>query len=396
LTGQGGLYDMLEEEGYATFYSHFDGTAHHLPWDGLMWRGHLGRGGYAKVFDVAFKGLEKLCPAGAQWAVKVSTRPSAGTGGKPQYLTRALKAACLEHRLRKLWNETPPVLGVVDVRTLGGRVFTLMPRAQMHMLDWVRLIDGNEAYSAPLVLTAKLDLFHQVLVGIERLHAAGVVHCDVKPRNVMIHFDANSLWMPAAFLIDFDFAEPVGNAKWKLQGTHEYMSLAYFESFRCGKDTDIWAAGVMLYELLFAARPYSLPPWDEDDDENVTSALAAFAGRIATGGPELRAELPLGPGARHSLDDMPPDFLGFLGAFFAADAETRFGAIVASAKKLAGRAREAGPLPQGGTPAGGAPWELTMECARGVQNLTGGRSQSAGVFRGTVRQCLTDKLRLDT
>jgi len=324
--------------------------------------------------------------AGAQWAVKVS-RKRWEVDAKA--VADVLKGACVEHSLAGMVDEQgPAVLGAVDVRTHEGHVFILMPRARIDLMDWLHRIDEEPP---GMVLAAKLHVLHHVLMGIKRLHAAGFVHCDIKPENVVLDYD-DSPFFPAVFLIDFDSLKPVGHTKKELTGTPDYWSPRYWTSKICGRDTDIWAAGVTMYIMLFGEDPYSLPP---KGTLGRFQNLEVFVAQMAElTDDQLLASVPRdSPHARASARFLKrTDSVGFFRAFFSDARESNFGALVDYAEALDNKD---GMWTQEKAHAGGTSRRFSPQCAHSVRNLPGGRSLSAEVFKDTVHQCLTEPLRLD-
>ncbi|HSD86443.1 MAG TPA: serine/threonine-protein kinase [Kofleriaceae bacterium] len=103
----------------------------------------------------------------------------------------------------------------------------------------------------------------QALQGLSAVHAAGILHRDLKPANIMLEPSPGPV--ERVVLIDFGFATFEGSAKLTLQGT-VVGSLTYIAPERLrGEDadprTDLYAIGVILFELLAGH-----PPFAADDD----------------------------------------------------------------------------------------------------------------------------------
>ena len=100
-----------------------------------------------------------------------------------------------------------------------------------------------------------LRIFQQVLTALQDIHAAGVIHRDLKPHNVMFRED-QSLAM-----VDFGIAKVVGQPGITLEGTllgtPIYMSPEVIRGRPADPRSDLYSAGVMLYQMIAKAPPFS-------------------------------------------------------------------------------------------------------------------------------------------
>ncbi len=115
-----------------------------------------------------------------------------------------------------------------------------------------------------LGLRQRLDLFLQVCSGVRHAHQKGIIHRDLKPSNILVGNDGEK---PVVKIIDFGVArsmdqrltdKPLETEAGQMVGTPEYMSPEQAEMGPAGIDTrtDIYALGVILYELLCGLLPF--------------------------------------------------------------------------------------------------------------------------------------------
>jgi serine/threonine-protein kinase len=140
----------------------------------------------------------------------------------------------------------------------------------------------------------------QVLSGLEALHAEGVVHRDVKPANVMLEPDR-------AVVMDLGLAHVSDASRLtvsgQILGTPSYMAPEQARGEPVTVQTDLHAAGVMIFELLTGATPYQAG--------NVHSLVA----KIAREEPER---------VTHYRQDLSPALVAALRRMLARDPGERF------------------------------------------------------------------------
>lgn len=140
------------------------------------------------------------------------------------------------------------------------KVFANPGRSQVYMvMEWLdgRLLREilNERKKLPVERSVKLTV--GICEALEHVHAHGVVHRDLKPENIMVSEDDE------IHLIDFGIAGSVGARRLTFahfsqsMGTPDYISPEQVRGKRGDARSDIYAMGVMLYEMLTGVVPFS-------------------------------------------------------------------------------------------------------------------------------------------
>jgi eukaryotic-like serine/threonine-protein kinase len=199
--------------------------------------GELGRGGMGVVYRAEDTRL------GRTVALKfLPTLRGADAGARAQLLTEARSAAALDH----------PNVGVVHgvEETPNGALFLVLACYNGETLR-ERLRGG------PLPVAEAIDAAQQVAGALDAAHRHGIIHRDVKPSNVLLLTSA-----PAdarVKLLDFGVAHVFDNLPLPadaLRGTAAYMAPDQSQGAQPDEQADLWALGVILYEMLAGRRPF--------------------------------------------------------------------------------------------------------------------------------------------
>lgn len=147
----------------------------------------------------------------------------------------------------------PHVVGVLDQGHAdgpGGQVVAYLVMEYVPGCTLRRIVRDE----APLTARRALDLLLPVLEGLAAAHAAGLMHRDVKPENVLVGDDGRIK------VADFGLSRATtshtsgGQA---LVGTVAYLSPELVSGADADARSDVYAAGIMLFELLTGRQPYT-------------------------------------------------------------------------------------------------------------------------------------------
>lgn len=153
--------------------------------------------------------------------------------------------------------EHPHVIRFIDFGLHNGVPYLVMELLEGTPLD--RLLA-----SRPLPPTQALDLGLGVIAGLAYAHAHGVLHRDLKPANVFVAVLTGGTLHPK--LLDFGLARFTDTERWGAHstltqegtviGTPTYMAPEQGFGARVDARSDVYSAGILLYELLAARPPF--------------------------------------------------------------------------------------------------------------------------------------------
>ena len=203
----------------------------------------VGAGGMAAVYSAVHVGTEMV--------VALKLLPL-GWGTAPELRERLVREAAA---LQALYH--PHVVKVLDVgeveARLGGGHYLAMEWLP-HGLD--RLLRAQ--YPEPLAPPLALRLARQSAEGLHAVHTAGFVHRDVKPSNIMLRADGTPV------LTDFGLvgilSEQAGErltATNVFMGTADYIAPEVVQGVSAEARSDIYALGIVLYEMLAGYVPFA-------------------------------------------------------------------------------------------------------------------------------------------
>lgn len=154
-----------------------------------------------------------------------------------RFRTEAITAAGFSH---------PHIVGVLDTGVDGHTAYLAMELVQGHTL---RQLLRDQGRLAPRQALALLDA---IVEGLAAAHAAGLVHRDIKPENVLLS-DAGQVK-----LADFGLARAATNqtSTGNLIGTVAYVSPELVTGAAADARSDIYAVGIMAYEMLTGRQPF--------------------------------------------------------------------------------------------------------------------------------------------
>jgi non-specific serine/threonine protein kinase len=190
----------------------------------------LGKGGMGVVYKAHDALLDRVV------AIKFLNAAGIGTSGKTRLLAEARAAAKLNH---------PNIVSVFDAGEVDNNPFIVM-----------ELVEGKtlRGYSVPNLAEA-LKAATEICKALDHAHTKGIIHRDLKLENIIIT-DSQVIK-----LMDFGLARTADQAHLTeagtIIGTFAYLAPELIQGEAASPQSDLYALGVILYELLTGISPFS-------------------------------------------------------------------------------------------------------------------------------------------
>jgi serine/threonine protein kinase len=194
----------------------------------------IGAGGMGEVYRAVHSKLGRVA------AVKVLTQATRSDDFDRRFFNEANIQASLQH---------PNVATLYDFCEVAGQ-----PCIIMEYVDGQTLSERVAGYGAPLPLSETVHVFEKVCEAIEYIHRHGVIHRDIKANNIKVSSQGQ------VKLLDFGIAKAQTSQQLtqtgSVIGTLQYLAPELIRGGTADVRGDIWALGVLLYEMATGRMPF--------------------------------------------------------------------------------------------------------------------------------------------
>jgi serine/threonine-protein kinase len=214
---------------------------------------------------------------------------------RERLLREARRASQLSH---------PHVAAIYDVLEQQDELFLVMEYVEGQTL--------RERAREPFTIDEAIQIAAQCAAALRAAHAAGILHCDIKPDNIMLASSGSGGTGPQVKVLDFGVAKMLPGSDEDgstsvtetagLSGTPGYMAPEILRGHQADGRADIFSLGVVAYEMLAGSNPFRAetifacaerilnedPPPLRRVNPVVTPELEAVVGKMLAKNPELR------------------------------------------------------------------------------------------------------------
>lgn len=196
--------------------------------------GHLGRGGMGDVYTGRDTELGRLVAlkflAPAALGVESSVR---------RFIREAKSASAINH---------PNIVTIHEVIQVESTLAIVM-----------EFVDGTalrKLCAVPLPIDQVVAFAEQIAQALTAAHAAGIIHRDVKPENIMVRPDGYIKLLDFGLAHQLSFGQP-GTGSGTLNGTWRYMSPEQARGEQLAAQSDMFSFGLVLYEMCTGSHPFA-------------------------------------------------------------------------------------------------------------------------------------------
>ena len=150
------------------------------------------------------------------------------------------------------------IVTIYDIRMLDDNPYLV--------LEFINGESLQKRIAKGLSMEQKVKIIRDILSGVAEAHGHDVIHCDIKPANILISQQGQAKVADFGLALLADAAASADNA---LYGTPQYMAPEYIETREHQKVSDVFSIGLVCYELLTGK-----PPFVGEDAYQVINAIA--------------------------------------------------------------------------------------------------------------------------
>ncbi len=194
--------------------------------------GFLGEGGMGEVYKGIHTRLERAA------AIKVLNSTALSGSLSSRFHNEAKLQSSLQH---------PNIAALYDFQDINGQLCIFMEFVDGECLD--ELIERNF-----FAVEDALEVFQSIVEAVSFTHSNGIIHRDIKSQNIKLTAGG----VPK--LLDFGIAKGEASSNLTREGgvigTPNYIAPEQLDGEQASPTTDIWALGILLYELLTGKKPF--------------------------------------------------------------------------------------------------------------------------------------------
>lgn len=176
------------------------------------------------------------------------------------YLIEGTQLAVKTFKERRDWQKEKKVFEALSCPKADKYVICAHEYGTTDTFDYIIMdyINGYDLHSAIQCMNTSnmnyndkeyISFARHILQAVEYIHSKGIVHCDIKPPNIMFTHDK-------LVLIDYGLACFIGSTCSKAVGTMMYYAPEYLKKDTRTKAGDIFALGLTIYEFVYGEHPY--------------------------------------------------------------------------------------------------------------------------------------------